>query len=240
MVYRRKTYRRGGYRKKRYTRRGAKSSFWRSGLKYGTMGLAKVGIKMLKKRLGLNTENKYWDDVQLNTATATLTAHSTPMANIAQGNTAITRNGNGIRVTHLKFKGSVQGIAANPNNQLVRVIVTYQKSDVDPGNFVSSAQILQFNNNIYSPYNSDLQGVKILYDHTFNIQPKVASAVTTVPFTFTWSPGYDEGHVTWTDADTTGSSTNMIKGLVRVFFYCDQLANFPVLNTYTRCHYVDN
>lgn len=221
-------------------KRSTRPKTWRSYAGKALSLATTAGIKALKKKLGLNTENKNWDVTVTQTTTAGLLQLLTPFAGIVQGNTNNARSGNGMRVTHLNIKGCVQGLATNANNQLVRLIVTHQKDDVDAGNFVTPAQLLQDSVNIYSPYNTDLQGVKVLYDETIRIAPTITSVITTIPISIKWDPSYDDGQVAWTDADTTGVAGNMTKGLVRLYVMADGLANFPTITLYSRTYFVDN
>lgn len=202
--------------------------------------VAGLGIDYLKKQLGLNTENKDWDSTLSVPTSATMTPVYFPMSNIAQGTTNNTRNGNGIRCTHFKFRGSIATVGpANVSFQRVRVIWTLQKQVTTPGAFVTAAELMQNTLNIDSPYNSDLENVKVISDKTFLIKPNTAQ-IAQLPYKFKWNPSYTDGHVRWTDADTLGLGVNETQGLLQMFIITDQLANFPVITGYGRVHFVDN
>jgi len=238
MAYRRKTYRRGGYRKKRAYR--PKSSFWRAGLKYGTMGLAKVGLKMLKKRLGLNTENKNWDTNISQAFTGTVASALQPTSGLAQGNTNETRSGNGLRITHWNLRGALISQAANLDAQRCRIIITLQPKVTTAGDYLNASELLEVTGDIDSFYNSNLQNCKILFDKVYILRPQVTGAITQVPWRFKWSPSYDDGHVQWTDADTTGSVANQLQGLLRVWIMTDAASNRAQCTAASRIHFVDN
>jgi len=236
MAYRRRQNR-GGYRKKRYTRKGAT---WRTYAGKALSLAGKQGIKMLKKKLGLNTENKNWDVTATQTSTASMASFLSPTVNLAQGNTNQTRNGNGIRITHYKFRGVVYNDSGNTNYQRVRIVFVRQEVLQPVGDFVTPAQLMQDVTNIDSPYNTDLQGVKVIHDQTYMIKPYSTGTIAQTPVKIKWTPGYDEGHVQWSDADTTGATTNLTKGLIRGFFMTDQATLRPFIIGYGRVHFVDN
>jgi len=223
----------------KYAKRG-KARWWHGAAKAGAGALVGIGIKQLKKKLGLNTENKNYDVSGTQAITGACAPWLTPTASLAQGNTNITRSGNSLRITHWKLRGTIYNAAANVNYQQVRVICTFMANSPTAGTVVTPAQLLQTTTNIVSPYNTDLEGVRVIYDKIFVIKPQITGQVVVVPFKFKWSPSYDMGHVQWTDADTTGLVANMTKGIIRIFIFDDQGANHPSVDYYSRVHFVDN
>lgn len=197
-------------------------------------------LKSLKKALGLNTENKSWDAVYSSSITTNLSSFQFPTAGLGQGLTNNTRIGNGIRVTHWKYQARMANNILNGNQTRYRVIITLQKQVNLAGNSVTAAQLLQDTTNIDSPYNSDLTDVKVLHDKTYQLRPYYSGQVASNNFTFRWSPSYDDGHIVWTEADTSGSSAGLLQGILKIFCMCDTPANQPIFYTYSRIHYVDN
>lgn len=223
----------------KYARR-AKSRWWHGVAKQGSAALMNIGIKQLKKKLGLNTENKNYDVTTGGAAAATLATHVNPLIGLAQGNTNTTRSGNGMRITHWSLKGQWENNVLNSAQQQVRVIITLQKSVVNTTSGVTPAQLMQDPTNINSPYNTDLEDVKVIYDRITVIKPQFSGQIAYNRFKFKWNPSYDDGHVTWTDADTTGAVANQVKGIIKCFIMTNAASNFPIFTTYSRIHFVDN
>lgn len=205
------------------------------------MAGGKTALKGLKKALGLNTENKDFDIPLAGVINPVLTQVSTITSGLTQGINNQQRTGNGMRITHYKYRGTFTNSAApmNVNQQRVRVIWTLQTALTLPGNLVTAAQLLQVPGNIDSPYNSDLEGVKILQDKTYVIRPYTTQQAT-VPYKFKYSPTYDNGQVQWTDADINGLDGNLTKGAIQMFIMTDSGAALPAFTGYGRLHYVDN
>jgi len=223
----------------RYNRKATKR-WWHKPARLAATSLVGVGLKALKKKLGLNTENKNWDQIGTQTLTGAVVPFLAPINGLAQGSTNTTRTGNGLRVTHYTVKGSFQNVTANVNSQQIRMIITFQPTMTTAGTVLTAGQLLQTTTNIDSPYNTDLEGVKIIYDKTFVITPQFSGQVITRRYKFKWAPSYDDGHVQWTDSDTTGTSGDVVKGYLRCWIYDDQSANHPTMSWYSRVHFVDN
>lgn len=230
------------YRKRtaKKARAPKKAPNWRSYAGKALTLASNSGIKALKKKLGLNTENKNWDASTGGATSATLATHVNPLIGLAQGNTNQTRTGNGCRITHWSLKGYWSNNVLNGFQQQVRVVITLQPKVVSTTSGVTPAQLLQTPTDINSPYNTDLQDVKVLYDKVMVIKPNYSGQIATNRFKFKWAPSYDDGHVTWTDADTTGAVANQTQGIIKVFTMTDQASNFPIFTTYSRVHFVDN
>lgn len=224
----------------KYYRKGTKR-FWHKPAKAMLTSVGQIGLKVLKKKLGLNTENKNWDNtVPVSVIPTTLTNFLIPTTGIAQGTTNNERTGNGLRITHYKFRGAFSTAGAiNPTFQRIRVIWTLQRKVTQPGLYVTAAQLLQVPTDIDSPYNSDLENVRVIYDKTFMIKPNTA-ATAQMQYKFKWSPSYDSGHVRWLDSDLAGLPVNQTEGLFQMFMMSDQPVNPPEVRGYGRIHYVDN
>lgn len=204
------------------------------------MGMGRSGLKVLKKKLGLNTENKNYDLAISGTTSGTLAALFYPTNALAQGSTNNTRSGNSLRITHWKMKGGIYTSTLNGQGQRVRIIATYQPKMSTPGTEVTNTQLLQTNTDVDSFYKTDLQDCQIIYDKTYTLTPQYSNQQVVLPFKFHWRPSYDHGHVIWTDADTTGVTANVVAGLLKVFILTDQAANFAFLTGRSRVYFVDN
>lgn len=230
--------RKRGYKKS--NKKPARVKTWRYHLGNALIRGGTSGLKALKDVLGLNTENKNWDSTISQAATGTIASCSQPLSGLAQGNTNNTRNGNGLRMTHIKTRGILYNNVLNVDFQRFRFIVTFQPKVTTAGDYVAASELLQAPSNIDSPYNTDLQGCRILYDKTYYLKPNLTGQSVSTPFKFKWAPTYDMGHVTWTDSDTTGSVSNQLQGLLRYWIMTDAPTQRGSITAYTRIHYVDN
>lgn len=225
------------YKKSLYRKRYAKK-------KASPMTVSKIvkgsALKTLKKALGLNTEQKNWDAVYSASMSTSLATFLNPIAGLNQGITNNTRIGNGLRITHWKLQGRIANNVLNANQTRYRIIIILQKEVVNTVSGLSAAMVLQDPSNIDSPYNSDLTAVKVLYDKTFQLKPYFSGQVATNNFTFKWSPSYDDGHVEWNDADSSGVVAGQLKGILKVFCMADTPTNLPIFYSYSRVHFVDN
>lgn len=229
------------YKRKSSKRRVTKKAVsWRKHAGTALSLASRAGIKALKMKLGLNTENKNWDISSGGASSGTIATHMNPLIGLAQGNTNTTRTGNGGRITHWSLKGYWANNVLNSAQQQVRVIITLQKEVVSTTSGVSAAQLLQTTTDINSPYNTDLTDVKVLYDKISIVKPNFSGQIAYNRFKYKWSPSYDDGHFSWTDADTTGAVANQLKGVIKCFIMTDQASNFPIFTTYSRVHFVDN
>lgn len=231
--------------KKYYKRSKSNRGGYRTASSYaGKAGMhlvKEIGVGYLKKALGLNTENKNWDSTSVQLATGTFASTYFPTQNLSQGVTNQQRVGNGLRVTHFKWRGAIAtaGGALNVQQQRVRVVWTLQTKVGVPGSYLSAAQVFETPANLDTPYNTDLQDCKILSDKTYLLTPYTAQIAQQI-CKFKWSPSYNDGHVRWTDADVGGLNINQTEGLIQMFVISDQLANQPTITGYGRVHFVDN
>lgn len=226
------------------SRRPRRPYTWRRHAGKALSQLSRKGVKILRKKLGLNPENKNYDTTAAAyVMSTTVSAYLSPVAGLGQGNTNNTRTGNGLRITHLTCRGWINSAAGNFNDQQIRLIATYMPALTTPGTTVTPAQLLQASNDINSPYNSNLEGVRIIYDKRFRLNCSAANSVASLgflPFKFKWSPSYDLGHVQWTDADVGGLTANIVKGNIYLWVMCSDPGPAPILNAYCRVHFVDN
>lgn len=227
-------------RKRSSTRKTRKPKTWRRYAGKALTQLSKSATKALKKTLGLNTENKNYDTQMNQATTATLTSALLPTAALAQGTTNNTRTGNGLRITHWNFKGYMINSLTNTVAQQVRVVVTFQPSVVTAGDEVSNSELLQVATDINSFYNTNLQDVRVLYDKVHILKPQYSGSQDVKRFKIKWAPSYDLGHVTWTDADTTGATANLLKGILKMWIMTDQTSDFPSVVGRSRVYFVDN
>lgn len=233
MAYRGKSKYRSGYKKKRYTRG---KSTWRTYLGKSMSLAGKAGIKYLRSRLGLNTESKWLDTLQSGltlSGTAQLLTNATV---IPEGDTANTRNGDSVRLTHYKTKFLISANTSQTVTYQVRVIFWHQPVALQ-GTQLTASQILQDSSDILSPYNMDTEGYKVLYDKTFMLLPQNVGKGM-IYGEFHYAP--TDHHLKWITADTGGLFTNLTHGVIRGMVYSTGASNFPVLTSYTRINYVDN
>lgn len=197
------------------------------------------GLKLLKSRLGLNTETNFLDTAvgPVNLAT-TLTAGSYALS-VPQGDTSSTRTGASVRLTSYEVNLSMIPISTNSNPGSIRVILYGQKKAVN-ASLVTTAQILQDNTNLRSPYNMDYEGYQILFDQTYSFNASVDSAPRHVHIS---APLGIDWHLKWSNADTTGSSANLEAGYVRIAYMYEgftAVTGIPQISSYTRIKWVDN
>lgn len=228
MAYRRKPQ----YRRKRRYVKKAKSS-WASKALGAVSG---IGLRILKNKLGLNTETKYMDTIQGPTTVSTTALHTTYALAIPQGTTTNQRTGAGVRITSYHVKGKLYPSAGDINSNFVRVV--YYTRKILNGITSATGDILQLNTNTLSPYNMNTESYSIIYDKTFSMGPYGTTSTNSGQhcFEFNYTPTDHQLH--WTAADTTGNIGNVEKGLIRGFVMCDSQA--PVFENYTRVKFVDN
>lgn len=202
-------------------------------------------LKRLKAKLGLNTETHY------NTvATATFTPTTTlakqidilTSAAIPQDDTAQGRAGQGVRVTRWHLKGTLDNGAANLLTTRVRIIICRNKGVGLGASALVIADILERTTDINSPHLIDQTAdVAYLYDRTFFFDPSAQGGTPqTINWEWNWKPL--SHHLRWTAADTTGTSADLLDGLVSVFMMSDAFtaSNAPTLNIARELYWVDN
>lgn len=236
---------------KRKSKRTFRQKLWRNSKKAinSTQGqlfvhaLTGAALIALKGKLGLNTETKYVD-----TATATYTPTSTiatAMSNasltlIPQGLTSSTRTGASIRMTRYEVRGTIYNPPGNLTTSTMRVlIVNWGRT---PFASTSASSVLQQGSDIESMRNLDPpQPFRILSDRRYRFFPNTMGDNRAMrSFNFVYAP--KNHHITWTDADTTGSTANLLKGYIAIYFFVDTYtaASQPYLQASQRVFFVDN
>lgn len=199
----------------------------------------KVAIKQLKVALGLNTESKNFDVSGTYAVTGTLAGVFAPTTGLAQGNTNITRNGNGMRITHWNVKLQIVKNILQTVDSHIRLIVAFQPR-CEQG-LLTPTQVLQTPTVTYSPLNSDLTGVRILYNKIIRVTSDYSGDQKIIYKEIKISPQYEDGHVQWLDSDTTGTATNLVKGYYVVYAVSNNISGgAPSISYYSRVNYVDN
>lgn len=222
------------YRKKRGSKRPSRSLG--SAVVAGLGGFA---LKLLKRKLGLNTETHYAD--YIDTAAATSTTYSlvqTSIGDIAIGDSVSTRTGRSIRVTSLRIRGTIRADPDAVTGYRVRIVV-YTQPKIVGGTLLVPGDIMEDHTaQINSPYDMNAEGFRILQDKTYNIA-KYGQDGDVKTWTFTYSPL--SHHMEWTSADTTGSKANLLRGMIRVMVATDAVTGQePTLESYARLKWVDN
>lgn len=235
MAYR-KTYRRKFPSKRRYRRRPAKSSLGAMAIK----GLGGFALKMLKSKLGLNTEKHWLDTVETNVGTSsTCSAMTNPLV-IPIGDNVNTRTGNSIRMTSYVVRGRIQANTAATTATFVRVFfVTFSQVR---GSNPAAAAFLDSTSRITSQYNmgdsASASGYKVLYDRTFKIEISGQTG-DLAHFNFVFNPlSY---HINWDSSDTTGAVASLSSNQIRGYIMTSETgANTPNYWADHRVKFVDN
>lgn len=207
----------------------------------GARAVSAIGgfaLKVLKRKLGLNTEKHYVDTVDVATApTTTAAAFQTSLLVIPMGDTVNTRTGRSIRITSINLRGLIRADAAATVTRRIRIIIFTQPKIVG-GTLLNSADILADSTaNFMSPYNMNTSGYKILYDHSWEIAPPGQEGSTRE---FFWNYRPLQHHVAWLATDTTGLLSNLLEGYVRMICLSDSNTAAPNFDSYVRAKWVDN
>jgi len=236
MAYTRRSTRRPTYRKKRTYRKKAPASFSSTALS----ALKGYGLKILKSKLGINTEY-HWLDTQDISVTTTSTC--SPMAyplTIPQGDSPNQRQGATVRLTSYVCKIRIQPNTAGLIPCHVRVI--FVKFSPTRGSSPTASFFLDSSTRTTSHYqmgdSANAIGYTILYDKTVTV-PLYTAAEKVPDLTFSYTPL--DHHLKWDSADTTGNASNLAEGFVRGYiFTSDTSANGPVYTADHRIKFVDN
>lgn len=231
-------------KRKAKARKPAAATSWRTTASTVVSALTGAALIALKSKLGLNTESKY-STLATTTFTPTTTLvksfdvlTSTP---IPQDNTAQGRSGLTVRMTKWKIHGTIDNTLANLLTTRFRIIICKNKGIALGASAIVVADVLERTTDINSPHLIDKTAdISYLYDKTFNIDPVAAGGKQQFNFSFIYSP--KNHHLTWTVADTTGTSADLLGGLISVFIMADGFtaANAPTLNVARELYWVDN
>jgi len=193
-----------------------------------------AAVGYLKRRLGLNTEEKFLDVSGTTTATSTLVSRIA-MPVIPQDNTDNGRSGSSIRVTRVHTRIAISPVLTSTTPSFVRII---QARNLNAGN-PSAADILEVTTEMTSPVNKNAaaKGIQILKDEVVPIGAFNGGMGAYVE----WVHSGASDHMVYTTSDTTGVAGNVVKGAINTFWMLD--ANFtvaPVFASTSRFFYVDN
>jgi len=193
-----------------------------------------AALGFLKRKLGLNTEEKFLDVNGTTTATSTLVARiATPV--IPQDATDNGRTGSSIRITRVQTRISISPVLTSTTPSFVRII---QVRNLNSGS-VAAASILEVTTEMTSPINKNASalGVQILKDIVVPIGAFNGGNGAYVE----WEHSGVGDHLIFTTSDTTGVAANQVKGAITTFWMLD--TNFtvaPVFASTSRFFYVDN
>ena len=229
-------YRKRRSTRKRTTRKSRPSTA--SGLaKTVAIGLSGIALRMLKNKLGLNTEMKYLDTTQSGTLTATATGLQYPLL-IPQGLTNTTRTGDSIRLVSFKFNILMSCSAIATRSSIVKLYLVKFKdsrgatmaSDVFLDDPASVQSFLNMGNTVSGG------GYDIIKTWTTTVEPPSTDANAKM-LSYTWKPFNQQ--IKWTDSDTTGASNQIIDGQFALFIHANSTA-FPTYTLTQRVRFVDN
>lgn len=220
MAYYRRRFRRRRFRRRRY-------------YKKSKQGLASKALSMAwkVKRL-LNVEYKFHDVQTTGTAIST-TPTITQLSNIANGDTAETRDGNSIKWTRFTSHGtlSINGSATRSYVRMLLVLDTQTN-----GAIYSAGDILKditADDAIVSLYNLDnRQRFKILYDKVVKLAANTISVRT-----FKINKKFSLRQIFNADA---AAITSIPTYSLSLYFVSNEATNTPTLTMYNRLRYLDN
>lgn len=219
------------YAAKRRPKRRAPQSF-------GTLAvnaLKGYALTALKRRLGLNTEEKFVDVNSTTTATSTL-AQRIAFPTIPQGLDDNSRVGNGFRITRVHTCIHITAASAQALPTVVRIIQVRNKATGEP----IVGRILETTTRSTSPYNSEMAklNIEVLFDRSVTITPKSGGGSSAV---VEWTHSRANDQVVYPTDDTTGLPSNLTSGCISTWWMLD--LNFdvsPVFQATSRYYYVDN
>jgi len=213
--------------KRRSTSRGSMGSQVLSLLKGAALGA-------LKRRLGLNTEEKFVDTAGTTTSTATLVSRIVSPT-IAQGLTVGTRSGAGVRVTRIQQRINVAATSAATLGTTIRVITVRHRHSGVP----AVGDILQTTTDISSPLHNNLAAnhIELISDRSYVLGTALSgTGQLLIENEFSRAIWQME----WTDADTTGVPANLINGAIVTLWMQDAVTTAPVWTSTNRVWFVDN
>lgn len=201
--------------------------------------IATVGgfaLKVLKNKLGLNTETKFLDTIEASTTIGTTMAAMAYTLQVPQGNTCNDRSGSDFRLTSHETNLTIIPNVAAITPGTVRVVAMAQRDS--NGNNFGSADIMSVASNIRSPYNMNSEGYNILYDRTFDLtwgsDQKCINVHISLPLGLSH-------HVKFLNSDTLGNAASVKDGYVRFFIQYEGLsAGQPSYAAHHRIKWVDN
>lgn len=236
MPYKRRT----PYKKRTYKKRPAASKAPFSWKSAAIGAISGVGLKLLKSKLGLNTENKWVDTVETNVGTSsTCTAMANPLV-IPVGDDSNSRDGMTCRITSYTVRGRIQANTAATSGCMVRIL--FVKANDIRGTAITAADFLDSQTRITSFYNKGDRtqsiGYNVLYDRTFSISVSGTDGDTQF-FSFSYKPL--SHHLRWDAQNTDGSLTDLAGDQIRGYIMTSESgANTPNYFADHRLCFVDN
>ena len=225
------------YRKKRYAvkRRPSRKAPRRSPQVTIQSLLQGAAVGYLKRKLGLNTEEKFIDANGTTTATSTL-VQRIAMPAIPQGVGDNERVGSNLRITRVETRIIISAAAAATTGGVVRIIQVRHKEAVAP----TAAEILEVTTEASSPYNKKQKelGITVLKDIFVPIGTVTGgNSVAAVE----WTHSGTNDQVSFATADVTGVNTNVYTGVISTWWMMDSnFSTAPVFASTSRYYWVDN
>jgi len=221
---------------------GRKRSAYRKKRTYKRRSVAAKTVKQLRTQLGIGKpETKVNDVISGSTTVSTaLTAMDYHFSSLGQGLTNLDRIGRVVTIKSFKFRMGIVPDPANTDSGLVRLIYVLQYSPNNTSGSINALmtaeQVLQTSTDIFSPYQFDQNGYKILYDQTFSFPAGENGSIKALDV----SLPVRNLNVEWTETDTTGNSTNLKKGYIRGFImYYGFGGSPPLFDLWQRTIFLD-
>lgn len=191
------------------------------------MGYAKQALKTAKWVAALvNAESKY-DDTTVQQVPVSYDGTITTLANPSQGDTAIQRNGDSIKLQHLSLRGYFYDAGANSQ---VRLMCIHDKQNT-VNTIGDLLQVANQENVVHSPKNEDNKyQTKVLYDNKWSVY----SEKPVVPFEVQLPLGFH--------TNFSGGTTTIKDGALKLAFCSSTVSGGtnPGMSYYSRVTYLDN
>lgn len=224
------TYRRRNYRKKRTYRKSKVTD------SQALLHLGSRGIQILKRMLGLNTEQHWVDTVETAVALTTTAADMAYALTIPVDDTANGRNGLTVRLT--SYTCTINIRAGTVGNTTRVLFVKYKDTR---GTTPTSAACLDAPTRITSPYNMGdavaASGYTVLFDRSYALAAAGQDGDRKI-VKFKYTPL--NHHLSWTSANTTGVASAMSDGYIIGYIYTDNVGTSADYSANHRIKFVDN
>lgn len=223
------------YTKKNYKRKSYKKQICYKPQQSILGNVSRIGIKVLKSKLGLNTETKFVDTAQSGTCTSSLVGMNFP-AVIAQGDTPITREGAGVRLVRWSANIIVSSDATATTSQLVRIVCFKQPKGLT-GTQITPTNVMQTVSDIKSFFNMNTEGYNVFYDKTIVVDP-ISVGTSQKLVEIRYAPLQHE--LKWTNANTDGAVADVTAGFFMCAIMCQSGTTPPTFAVSHRVYFVDN
>lgn len=190
------------------------------------------------RKLKAGEELKYSETVDSTVSTASWAVVGNDFLTIAQGDSAITRDGEKMTLQSVHIKGIVEPDGDCDEGSLVRV-VAYWQSDLS----TFSLPLPMETNSVISFYNANYKGkIRVLMDKTINVGPATTVASTGVALSsYRYATFEKRLKLRKMIRYDTGSSTPTNGRITILVIGRNPLgANYPIVDTNVRCYYTDN